>query len=68
MTRRAPIRRPRIKGSRPQCALCGTSDQVQRHHVGGRFHVAWFTMPVCRRHHARVTEFLRLAGVDMRYT
>jgi len=65
---RAPIRRPRKKGNRLRCALCGSSDAVQRHHVGGRYHVAWFTMPLCRRHHERVTEAIRLAGIDMRFT
>ena len=48
--------------------LCGSSDHVELHHVAGRFHIPWFTLPLCRRHHERVTEAYRLAGVDMRYT
>ncbi len=68
MTNQAPIRRPRTKGNRLRCALCGSSDHVERHHLGGRFHVAWFVVPLCRTHHVRLTAFLRLSGVDMRYT
>jgi hypothetical protein len=42
--------------------------QVEYHHLGGRNHIAWFTVPLCREHHETVTEALLRAGVDMRYT
>lgn len=57
-----------IKGKRLRCALCGSSKNVEFHHVGGRHHVAWFTVPLCQHHHMRVTAGLHQAGVDMRYT
>ncbi len=50
------------------CALCGSTDHVERHHVGGRHHIAWFTVPLCRNHHVRLTVMLRQAGIDMSYT
>ena len=40
---------------------------MERHHVGGQHHIAWFTMPLCREHHVRLTAMLHHAGVDMRY-
>jgi hypothetical protein len=51
-----------------RCAICGSTVDVERHHVGGRNHVAWFTMPLCREHHQLVTESIRRAGVDLRHT
>lgn len=68
MKTRAPTRTSRKKTNLLRCVLCGSSDSVQRHHVGGRFHVAWFTMPLCRKHHEKVTAFLRASDIDMRYT
>ncbi len=56
------------KPSGPRCIFCGGNKDVELHHVGGRNHVAWFTMPLCRKHHARVTAALRFAGVEMLYT
>jgi hypothetical protein len=53
---------------RLHCALCGSTAQVERHHVGGQFHIAWITVPLCRIHHGRMTEMLRLSGVEMGYT
>ena len=41
---------------------------MQRHHVGGKGHIAWFTIPHCERHHKRVTRFVDLAGVNLHYT
>ena len=49
------------------CALCGRKP-VEQNHVGGRNHVAWFTMPFCREHHDQFHELLRNAGVDLHYT
>lgn len=63
-----PNRKGRVKKANLRCAFCGGANQVELHHVGGRFHIAWFTIPLCRPHHVRVTAMLRSSGVDMRYT
>ncbi len=47
--------------------ICGSED-VEQNHVGGRNHVAWFTMPFCPKHHVRFHALLRIAGVDLEYT
>ena len=44
------------------------SDDVELHHIGGRNHVAWFTIPLCQRFHVELTTAILRAGVDMRYT
>jgi hypothetical protein len=51
-----------------RCAICDSTDHVEKHHVGGRNHVAWFTVPLCRDHHVRLTRYIERAGIDMRYT
>jgi hypothetical protein len=51
-----------------RCTICGSADQVEKHHVGGRNHVVWFTIPLCRDHHVRLTAYIAAAGVDMRYS
>jgi hypothetical protein len=50
-----------------RCVFCVRQD-VEQHHVGGRNHVAWFTMPLCRTHHAQVHALLRSVGVNLEYT
>ncbi len=50
-----------------RCVICGSS-KAERNHVGGRNHVAWFTMPSCPKHHAQFHALLRIAGVDLEYT
>jgi hypothetical protein len=57
--------------SKPQklrCVICGSTVEVERHHVGGRNHVPRYTNPLCRKHHLRVTAAIRGGGIDMRYT
>ena len=54
--------------ARPRCVICDSSKKIERNHVGGRNHVAWFTMPLCRKHHAQFHALLRNAGVDLEYT
>lgn len=61
------IRRSPSKVKKPHCVLCGGTDDVENHHLGGRNHVAWFTTPLCRKDHLRVTAALRQAGIDMSY-
>lgn len=63
-----PSRKSRVKKGDLRCAFCGGTDHVELHHVGGRFHIGWFLVPLCRLHHVRVTAMLRMSGVDMRYT
>jgi hypothetical protein len=61
-------RQRRSKSQKPHCILCKSIVDVQRHHVGGRNHVAWFTIPLCCPHHEELTRRLRQAGVNMSYT
>jgi hypothetical protein len=51
-----------------QCAKCGSSRNVELHHIGGRNHVAWIRIPLCREHHVMLTIANQRAGIDMRYT
>jgi hypothetical protein len=48
------------------CVVCGAFEGIEMHHVCGRNHVPWFTVPLCQPHHHHVTRLLREAGVDMR--
>jgi hypothetical protein len=41
---------------------------VERHHVGGRKHLAWFTAPLCAVHHKQLHRLITTAGVDLEYT
>lgn len=51
-----------------KCAICPSTERVEANHVGGRNHIAWFTMPLCGKHHDRFHALLRHIGVDLRYT
>ena len=52
-----------------RCAICGSSKDVQRHHLGCRNHAPYFTIPLCRKHHESVTALIRMAETDVeRYT
>ncbi len=50
-----------------RCVICGR-EPVERNHVGGQNHIAWFTMPLCIDHHAQFHAFLRDAGINLEYT
>lgn len=64
-----PVRLAAVRASgKLRCAICDSTDQVEKHHVGGRNHVVWFTVPLCRDHHVRLTRYIEGAGIDMRYT
>jgi hypothetical protein len=52
----------------PVCAICGTTRVIQHHHIGGRNHIAWVTVPLCRAHHRRCHLLIEVAGVDLEYT
>ncbi len=49
------------------CVICGC-ERIERNHVGGQNHVAWFTMPFCRPHHDQFHALLRTAGVNLEST
>jgi hypothetical protein len=49
------------------CVICGR-ERIEHNHVGGRNHVAWFTMPFCREHHTQFHALLRAACIDLEYT
>src|SRR5260370_41586586 len=57
---------------RPQqprcCVICGSTEKVEANHAGGRNHVAWFTSPLCGKHHDEFHFRLRLGEIDLRYT
>ncbi len=49
-----------------RCVICGSED-IQRNHVGGQNHVAWFTMPFCHAHHTQFHALVTAAGIDLEY-
>jgi len=51
-----------------RCVICGSTQRVEAHHVGGQNHIAWFTIPLCGEHHDRFHALLRQIGVDLHYT
>ena len=59
---------PRKQTSGLRCVICGSSVTVERNHVGGRNHVAWFRMPCCKKHHDQFHALLRVSGVNLEYT
>jgi hypothetical protein len=46
--------------------FCGAITRIEQHHVGGRNHASWFTLPLCVEHHRDITSALYAAGVDMK--
>jgi hypothetical protein len=66
-----PIRTARRLTRREQqslCLQCGRQIEIEDHHVAGRGHDPELTAPLCQACHAQVTENLRRADVDMRFT
>jgi hypothetical protein len=53
-----------------RCAICGSAEGVQNHHIGGQKHAPFFVMSLCSDHHERVTGLIRQAGgiEVMKYT
>lgn len=53
-----------------RCELCGSTDRVQKHHLGGQNHAPYSVMWLCFKHHKRVTNLIRQAGgmEVMKYT
>ena len=50
------------------CAICGSTKDIEQHHLGGRNHFPYVTIPLCRWHHVRITIAIQHAGIDMSYT
>jgi hypothetical protein len=66
-----PIRTARRLTRREQqslCLHCGRQIEIENHHVAGERHDRELTAPLCLACHALVTEKLRQADVDMRFT
>jgi hypothetical protein len=67
--RRRRSRAPLAKNARiRRCAICGSTKDVQDHHLGGRKHAAYFTLPLCCFHHEAVTIALARVRINMQYT
>lgn len=64
----ATTRQGRSKPQKAHCVFCGSTVDIEFHHIGGRNHVFWITAPLCRAHHVQLTDKIRLAGIDMRFT
>ncbi len=54
-------------GFTARCVICAATP-IHRHHAGGRWHVAWFLIPLCIPHHNQLHAFLTIAGVKLEYT
>ena len=46
------------------CAICGSTKNLQEHHLGGQHHASYFTIPLCESHHLQVTRAIDAAGAD----
>jgi hypothetical protein len=71
MMNETPIKTARRRSRREslhRCENCGRKTVIEEHHVAGRNHDAEFTVRLCQACHALVTENLRQADVDMRFT
>jgi hypothetical protein len=68
MNVRTETRQRHSKAKRSRCIVCGSNQNVEHHHVGGRYHAVWFKVPLCQKHHVRLTAALWHAGVEMSFT
>jgi hypothetical protein len=69
------VKRERLLGEQPACLLCGMENidalvlvkrsLLEAHHVVGRANDVELTTPLCRNHHAELTEGYRDAGVPL---
>jgi len=50
------------------CVICGSDENVEDNHAGGRNFLAGFTLPFCERHHQQFHRLLESAEVYLRYT
>ena len=51
-----------------RCNLCGSADQLTRHHVGGQNFIGWFEMWLCAKCQVIFHARQRAAGIDLRFT
>lgn len=51
-----------------RCVLCGATDDVTKHHVGGQNFIGWFTMALCAKCQVIFHSRQRAAGIDLRST
>jgi hypothetical protein len=58
--------KPRRRVAR--CVLCDSSQDVEHHHIGGRNHLAWVTVPLCRPHHNQCHGLIESSAIDLEYT
>jgi hypothetical protein len=57
--------RRREFGPSPTCVVCGETDPVVFHHLGGEANDSWIEAPVCHNCHSRQHEALRHLGADL---
>jgi hypothetical protein len=46
------------------CAICGSTKNLQEHHLGGQHHASYFTIPLCESHHLPVTKAITAANAE----
>jgi len=64
------VRQPRrsksgARSRKSHCVICGSTDQVQWHHIGGENHVIWIRAPFCLKHHDEFHLRLRLGESEV---
>lgn len=50
------------------CVICGSDNNLENNHAGGRNHIAWFKMPFCVEHHDQFHRQLESLEICLRYT
>jgi hypothetical protein len=50
------------------CAICGSTKNLSAHHLGGRKHARFFTIPLCDPHHQAVHIVIARARVNLQHT
>jgi hypothetical protein len=56
------------RAAKSVCVICGSAHNIEDNHAGGRNHMAWFTVPFCKRHHQQFHRLLESTGINLRYT
>lgn len=53
----------------PKRCFCGSSNELEQNHLGGRKHVRWLFLPFCLNpHHSDFHRLCEQAGIDFRET
>jgi hypothetical protein len=58
----------RTSRAKLHCVICGASKKAHLHHGGGRRHVPWFLLPLCKTDHDLLHELARQLRIDFKYT